>query len=173
MLKNLSLKKKLFALVAIALALFLVANVVSFAFVNQVQTVNSELSRLWLPGMAQAQEPMLKKLSKNNVTAQTAESEDLIGLTNGIPDSGYGYPKDMELAAGVELSPEYLQPHVGKQVKMIRFFVSMPLTDKADPHSREAHTRGSRTWRRIRASGEVASPSSSSQPVTIFPSCSR
>ena len=56
MLKNLSLKKKLFALVAIALALFLVANVVSFAFVNQVQTVNSELSRLWLPGMAQAQE---------------------------------------------------------------------------------------------------------------------
>ena len=80
-------------------------------------------------GMAQAQEPMLKKLSKNNVTAQTAESEDLIGLTNGIPDSGYGYPKDMELAAGVELSPEYLQPHVGKQVKMIRFFVSMPLTD--------------------------------------------
>ena len=74
-------------------------------------------------GMAQAQEPMLKKLSKNNVTAQTIESEDLIGLTNGIPDSGYGYPKDMELAAGVELSP------VGKQVKMIRFFVSMPLTD--------------------------------------------
>ena len=56
MLKNLSLKKKLFVLVAIALALFLVANVVSFAFVNQVQTVNSELSRLWLPGMAQAQE---------------------------------------------------------------------------------------------------------------------
>ena len=41
-------------------------------------------------------------------------------------------------------------------------WMSMPLTAKAEPHSREAHTRGSRTWRRIRASGEAASPSSSS-----------
>lgn len=75
-----------------------------------------------------AQELVLNKSNLHYVPAET-ENQDLIGLTNGIPDSGYGYPKDMELTAGVELSPEYLEAYSGKSIKMVRFFIGMELPD--------------------------------------------
>ena len=42
-------------------------------------------------------------------------------------------------------------------------WMSIPLTAKAAPHRRLAHTRGSRTWSKMRASGEAARPASSSE----------
>lgn len=75
-----------------------------------------------------AQELVIRKGGMRYAQTETA-TQDLIGLTNGIPDSGYGYPKDMELTAGVELSPEYLKAYKGKSIKMVRFFIGMELTD--------------------------------------------
>ena len=56
MLKNFSLRKKLFALVAASLALFFAASFISLVCTSQIQAVNQQLGNLWLPSLTDAQE---------------------------------------------------------------------------------------------------------------------
>ena len=82
MLKNFSLKKKLFALVAASLALFFAASFISLVCTSQIQAVNQQLGNLWLPSITDAQDIKghvadLRALELRYILAEDAEKSQL------------------------------------------------------------------------------------------------
>ncbi len=82
MLKNFSLRKKLFALVTASLALFFAASFISLVCTSQIQAFNQQLGNLWLPSITDAQDIKghvadLRALELRYILAEDSEKSQL------------------------------------------------------------------------------------------------